>query len=344
MIDEVQASPHSAPYLLQSFKVLALVFASGLGVGLLIWAAWRKFVQKMLLGIGSSGVLSLFVLLIFSSAVYGCMYLIVNRLGMQPGYWIVPIFGATGGLSGALLRSKGRIHLATVDFSKHGIHLGFVNDMAMGVAGSIGFLFLTRSTINADPEKTATYPLLILVCFLAGVFGQLIVEVAGRKLVEEKLDKVQDEIYILAKDSAKVYVLYAREALDRGDYLEALTQSERALKADPELDSAYIEKARAFRKLNKLDEAIRLLEEVATRTRPGSEKDKINESVILFNLVCYRLQAKTISEEEAIRQLKRSFEKSNTAAIGIRKDPDLAVLRENEEFKSLMAWSDTLEK
>jgi len=90
---------------------------------------------------------------------------------------------------------------------------------------------------------------------------------------------------------------------------------------------AYVEKARALKRLNKLQEALDTVEQ-GLRIQP-------NDHRLLYNRACYKAILK-LSTEEILADLKKVCKAVPQYCELARTDPDLERIRGLEEFQKLM--------
>lgn len=283
--------------------------------------------------------LNLAAFLTLIASVGGTMYFLHVVLEMHKAYWVVPIFGALGGLVGCLMRNNDKLPLVSFNSETGVLKLGFVGDMILGLGGASASVFLFQNTLKFTPGDSSTYPLLVSVCFLAGVFGRLFVHEAGRRMIREALDRAtnaEEQVERLAGTSSMTYVLESREQYKEGRFTEAIETADKALSLDPTNVRAMNCKARALKKLGRVEEAWTIMEQASAMPRGTDQSSRENYGVILYNKICYSLLLNRISEQDAIRALRDSFVLFPRGRTIAQTDEDLASLRRNDEFLRLI--------
>ncbi len=276
-------------------------------------------------------------------AVSAAMYFLHSVLLLHKAYWVVPIFGALGGLVGCLMRNGNHLPLGSFDSKRASVHLGFVGDMVLGLGGASAIVFLFENTLKFDPDQKSSYPLLISVCFLAGVFGRLVVQEAGQKMVKEALSRAtraEEGVERLIDPSVMTYILESREQYRAKRYSEALGSANKALQMDPTSVRAMNVKARALKQLGRLDEAYALIKEALSQKFSADQNALENRGVVLYNKVCYGLLLGISTDNEALTDLEESFRMFPRGRIEAASDPDLIRLHQNPEFKRLIETRD----
>lgn len=281
--------------------------------------------------------LTIIGLLILCALAGVAMWFITVKLTVAGVYWLVPIFGGLGGAVGGLLRSGNALELCSLredtEPTPHWkISLGIVGEIAMGLGGATAAVFLFGGTLRFDEHDPKTYVLLVSVSFLAGAFGKDVVLAAGERLLREtKAARVEAQS---AQDSARKatamgYTLQATSMLRDGKPAEALELTKLALKLDPDYASAYGEKARALKRLNRLDEALLAVEE--------GLKIQGDKAPLLYNRACYKLLLNRGTRDEILADLKKALSIKPELKKDARTDEDLGPLRDMEEFQKLVA-------
>lgn len=245
-----------------------------------------------------------------------------KKLGVAGGYWLVPVFGALGGIVGGVLRNDNKLMLCAFE-DPNTVKLGILGDVVVGLGGSSSLVFLFGGTLlQFDPNKAESLVLVVSVSFVAGVFGRNIVEAAGERLIrkarEEARSVAKEETKNLGPSAAIAYSYAARDSTNRGSPEKGLELSEEALRYDPNYANAYIEKGRALKRLNRLDQALAAVE-AALRINQ-------NEPKALYNRACYRaLLHRPIAEITA--DLARAFELQPGLRQTAVTDPDFVDVR-----------------
>lgn len=275
--------------------------------------------------------------LVLLFAVGTSMYFIHAVIGLHLAYWIVPVFGALGGLVGSLIRSGNYLTLVTFDQVACRVRLGFIGDIILGLGGAAVVAFLFENTLNFDPQKQASYPLMISVCFIAGVFGQLLIEMAGEKvLAKEALalaKSAQKDTHELKTSASSAFVIASLYKYDKGLYDEALKAAEEALESDPTNVRATVAKARALKKLGKINDALVVTNEALQSSRVVLAKE--DRGTLLYNKACYTLLLNPQAVDETLGILKQAFELRPNIGELVRRDPDMEAIWSNETFLQL---------
>lgn len=264
---------------------------------------------------------------ILCAIVGGSMYFATHRLGVLGFYWLVPICGSFGGIAGGVLRTDGKLVLCASNASEASLRLGIVGDVIVGLAGATAVVFLFGGTLKYSSDDKNSLVILVSVSLIAGIYGRNVVEAAGDKL----LNKAKKEAEKTARDivgpsAATIYALAAGNALETNQPLEeAMKFAEKAIEIDPSNLSGYIEKGRVLKRLNRVEEALDLMEQTA-RIRKDPR--------VMYNLGCYRALLKkplpsirsALSEAFALHPKLRDLAK---------KDADLDSVRNMPEMKEL---------
>jgi hypothetical protein len=282
--------------------------------------------------------LTLGAAMILVVAVGVSMYFIHRVLGLDIAYWIVPVFGALGGLVGSLIRNVNHLNLVSFDSSNNRVRLGFIGDVILGLGGSAVVSFLFENTLRFEPEKKESYPLMISVCFLAGVFGQLLIMKAGKEwLAQEALDVANDakrQANQLKSSAASAFVIASLYKFDKGLYEEALKAADEALGLEPDNIGGAVAKARALKRLARLTEALVVIDGALRLPKEIVENE--NEGVLLYNKACYRLLLEPGATDEVLELLKRAFVLNPGLKASAATDTDLAPLRNDRRFLDLL--------
>lgn len=280
---------------------------------------------------------TLLLLAILVATVWSTMSFITGTLGMHKAYWLFALFGALGGaIAGA--RRENKLELSTIE-SGSKVDLGFVGDIALGIAAASAVVFLFGATLRFDPDDPDSYVLLISISLIAGIYGRNVIEVAGekfrRQVREEAKAVAREEAELLVGQPAAVaYTAAALETIKQGidnntpqSFEKGLTLAELALKHDPKWVNAYIEKGRALKRLGRIEEALRSVQE-ALAIQPSDPK-------ALYNRACYNcLLGKP--KEQILPDLKKAFDAFPKLRKHARTDPDLDNIHNLPEFNELV--------
>ena len=132
-----------------------------------------------------ASILTVLGVLLVAASVWAAMAFVTIRLGLPGGYWLVPIFGALGGVVGGILRSDNKVDLCSFE-SASKIKLGTLGDLVMGLGGASALVFLFGGTLlKFSPNDAQSLVLLVSVSFVGGAYGRNVVEIAGEKLIRK---------------------------------------------------------------------------------------------------------------------------------------------------------------
>lgn len=174
----------------------------------------------------SSG-LTLLGLVLVAASVWGAMRFLVWHLCVPAAYWLVPIFGALGGVVGGILRSDNKLELCSFEQASR-IKLGVVGDVVVGLGGAsaLTFLFGGTNLLNFDVKNLQSLVLLVSASCVGGAYGRKIMEIAGEKLLrqareesrqvakEESRQVVKEESRQVAEESRQVAKEEARQVAE----------------------------------------------------------------------------------------------------------------------------------
>jgi len=271
------------------------------------------------------------------------MYFVHRTIGLHASYWMVPVFGALGGLTGSLIRDSNSLSLVYLDPAKREVHLGFVGDMILGLGGATAIVFLFDNTLKFDPNKPESYPLMASLCFIAGAFGQRVIESAGEKLAKDAMKVAKDaqgQAEDLRANQASAFVIASLYKYDHGLFDEALKAAEQALELAPSDVPAIIAKARALKRLGRVKEALDITE--AALKRPVSQVGGPDYGALLYNSLCYKLLLQQVSADEAIKLLRDAITLRPELRANAPTDQDLKALWDNSAFLQLTGAKSTL--
>lgn len=274
--------------------------------------------------------LTLFALLGLGATVYFIMHFATDRVGLPMAYWFVPLFGATGGAVGGVLRNDNKLALCKID-DPDKIFLGVIGDIAVGLGGSCAVVFLFGNTIKVDPKDGLSSVLLVSISFIAGAFGKDIVELAGKKLLAQARREARSTAEEEVAPSATIAYAYAATQINnRGDKKElpqALKMAEQALKYDQTNIHAYVEKGRTFKLLGNIKAALDTVE-AALRIEP-------NDARLRYNRACYMALLK-MNTDEILADLKQACVATPLLCEAARLDTDLDGIRNLPQVREFM--------
>lgn len=283
-----------------------------------------------------TAILTLFGVCLIAGSVWAAMAFVTIRLGVPSGYWLVPIFGALGGIVGGILRCDNRIELCSFEDSSK-LNLGILGDIVVGLGGASALTFLFGGTLlKFDPKDAPSLVLLVSASFVGGAYGRKIVEVAGEKL----LRRAREEARQVAKEESKTlvgppaaiaYTHAATEMINSGDPQKALEILHIALQNDPRRAAAYVEQARALRRLERLEEALASLEKALAIDPEKAEA--------WYNRACYN--ALLGRKETVASDLNKAFALRPKLREVAALDPDLNNVRNELEIKEILENPET---
>jgi tetratricopeptide (TPR) repeat protein len=300
--------------------------------------------------------LTIIGLLILSALTGVAMWFITVRLKVGGVYWLVPIFGGVGGAVGGLLRSGNVLELCSLQEDTYvssqrenderikstgpathwKVVLGMIGEIAMGLGGATAAVFLFGGTLKFEESEPKTYILLVSVSFLAGAFGKDVVLAAGERLLREakteskKASVKAESAQNSANEATSIgYTLQAIALLRDGKPADALEMTSLALEMDPKNASAYGEKGRALKRLNRVGQALAEVEE--------GLKLKPDKAPLLYNRACYKLLLGQGPREDILADLKKALAINPELRKDARGDEDLKPLRDLDEFQKLVA-------
>jgi len=279
-----------------------------------------------------ASILTVLGVLLVAASVWAAMAFVTIRLGLPGGYWLVPIFGALGGVVGGILRSDNKVDLCSFE-SASKIKLGTLGDLVMGLGGASALVFLFGGTLlKFSPNDAQSLVLLVSVSFVGGAYGRNVVEIAGEKLIrkarEEARQVAKEEARILVgRPAAIAYTHAAKEMINSGDPQKALEILGTALQNDPHLVGALVEQGRALRRLGRLEEALASLNK-ALEIDP-------DKAEALYNRACYNALLGR-KGPAIVSDLKKAFALRPQLREWALQDPDLDSVRNEFEIKEIL--------
>ena len=285
---------------------------------------------------------------VVACAVRWAMAFLVYRLSLPPTLWLIPIFGGVGGAVGSLMDHENQFYLVTFEFPSAdsgtqtdsgklanllpSVHMGIVADVIMGLAGATSAAFLFNKTLDLkfDHQDVSSAIIVIGLSLVAGVFGRKIIRKAGDKLSEEDVRNLSKAEALNVTGTARAQSLTqdAEDNIKKGVGIErALEMSEAAIKADPKYIKAYVTKARALKRLNKLNEAVEVLNK-ALVVQPGYP-------YALYNRACYGALLR-LPPETILADLEQAINALPKFAVLANSDEDLVSLRGDPRFAELV--------
>jgi tetratricopeptide (TPR) repeat protein len=278
-----------------------------------------------------ASVLTLFGVVLVAVSVWAAMAFLTHRLGVPGGYWLVPIFGALGGIVGGILRAENKLELCSFDDASK-VSMGIVGDMVIGLGGASALAFLFGGTLlKFDPKESQSLVLLVSASLVGGAYGRKIVEIAGEKL----LRKAKEEARQVAKEESRTlvgppaaiaYTRAATEMINSGEPQKALEILSTALQNDPRAAAAFVEQGRALKRLGRLEEALASLDKAL-----GVDPDKAEA---LYNRACYN---SLLGRKEAVApDLKKAISLRPKLREAANTDHDFDAVRNELEIKEIL--------
>lgn len=229
------------------------------------------------------------------------------------------------------LTSK-RTYNLRLPFSGRSVEMGYLGDIAVGVAASLGALFLAKSLFAVPLDgisKTEDFIRLMAISLIAGFAGiKLLTRVTGQ--IVERISTLNQRLdQVVSASQAAELVRQADLKLEKNRLEQAKALYEKALKLDPKYSPALTGLARVARKGNKLDEAIALLDR-AIEANPNAEK-------AYYNRACYKALSDKHGKDEALADLQKAISLLPYYKQFARDDDDFASLGNEAEFQALTA-------
>ena len=160
----------------------------------------------------------------------------------------------------------------------------------------------------------------LVVAFISTALGVFVVAYRSKKAPQtpEKLMPLLDS-----------YGYQAREKINQGEFQSGLELAERALAASPRDVNAYIEKARALKRLGDLGKALETVEK-------GLEVEHDNPR-LLYNRACYLslLRQDESRDQEILNDLQRAFQLMPKLKNFAMEDSDFNHVRHLKGFRTL---------
>lgn len=156
-------------------------------------------------------------------------------------YGLIALFGAFGGfLYGTRLSALTFPHRKP---DSHALHLGFINDLLVGIGGAIVIFLIVPGTFEFDPTKPVEFLRGIATAFLGGYGGYALIDkVLNQKLkeIEEKMEeeKVQSRTEAQLKEWIDSYLREESEKLPKNTDEIAKQIREASLKTQTEILTA----------------------------------------------------------------------------------------------------------
>ncbi len=297
----------------------------------------------------SAVIFTILTLGIVCGVVSWTMAFLVYRLQLPGSFWLIPIFGGVGGVVGSLMDNENQLYLVTFEFSSGSsrpspasngntksfpsFHMGIVADVIMGLAGAVSAAFVFGKTLELHfkPTPDAQEAITIIgLSLVAGVFGRKIIRKAGEKLTEDDVKNISAEQAraVTGKARAQSLTQDAEDNIEKGVGIDrALEMSQAAIEADSTYIKAYITQGRALKRLNKLSEAIEVMNK-ALSVEPGYP-------YALYNRACYgALLARPA--DSVLADLEQAINALPKFAVVADSDNDFASLRGNPRFAELV--------
>lgn len=269
-----------------------------------------------------------FLTLFGTAMVAGCVWATMHYTHLNGAleYWLVPVFGALGGLVGGIIRAENKLELCAFE-SPSKVNLGILGDIVVGLGGASALTFVFGGTaINFNSTDGKPPILLVSVSFIGGVVGRKVIERAGAKLLsEEETRKIaKDEV---SRPAAVAYTNTASNLNNKKLYEQALSAAKMALASDATYTGAWVELGRALKNLGRVKEAMHSVEQ-ALKIDPKKVE-------ALYNRACYNAllggDINSIADD-----LKKSFDLSPNLRDIAKNDPDLDGVRNDMKISELI--------
>lgn len=179
-------------WILSISALLVLVFMVFRG------AAGRERARKLATALTSPPVLTLIGLAIIIVVFWKLLAFITEELSVPRYFYLVLIFGAFGGLIGAI-RSGNEFVWSTFEKSSP-FRLGLLGDILIGMGGATAVALMFDNPLHIKDGDSSETLLLISISFIAGVVGRNLVQAASEKL----LRRIADEAAQKAVEKTKV--------------------------------------------------------------------------------------------------------------------------------------------
>ncbi len=268
---------------------------------------------------------------------------------------IIILSGGFGGVLGGLSRldtNYANIVIKNISFRVIVAFLGYiVIKILFGIGGGIVLIFalIWIGKFKTD-DMIQNILFLSSLCIIAGFSGERVITILARRLerelektkedIRETKQKFEEEITYERAITMAVNALATGNINERKMVIEEILPLKRKLLIDRKL---HIFLGRLYRKINKYDEAIKVLSDFI------SEKEKVGEGTdrdvadILFNKACYYvLKAENLPEIEkeeiknlAYNDLEKSFAYHPPNRGEAKSDPDFQGIWDENRFREL---------
>ena len=237
------------------------------------------------------------------------------------------------GLFGGLIRSLHipRSYEISLPFVTRKCRIGFLGDILVGVAASVGVYFVLAEIAGTSDGKTLELLRIVSLGLVAGYAGRPLLDKLSDQLTLRfnELDKAVDAI---GKDTAiQNYLRISDINYYRQQYELAIHYCDKVLQLAHDNSEALLNKARA---LDKLGQTF-----IATDICRQALKEHPDDARAHYNVACY-LQRQGKPADEIYRHLASAIEALPDFRENARTDEDFALLRGDQRFMELVRDSE----
>lgn len=241
----------------------------------------------------------------------------------------IVLSGAFGGLVfGIFTKNQYKIR---VPFKGNLLEIGFIGDLMVGSAASITIFFVAGPLFNFNINNITTndcFVKVIALGVLSGFTGIRLMTGMSSKLLE-KISSLDQRVEQVEKHDKIAELLREADLLVNNNPSQALGIYEKAIAIDSSHESALIGKAKSFARLDRLDEAIKILTDIL-HSNPKCER-------AYYNRACYKNLSKSYSKEEALVDLQEAISLFDFYKQYAQEDKDFKSLLSDEDFKKLIS-------
>lgn len=256
-------------------------------------------------------------------------------------YWpylsLICTSGALGGLlRGLVSENDSAIHLP---ISGKRVPLGFVGDCLLGIGGALAIFLVGATLLNSSSSDIDEKELVQIVSLslIAGFSGRTLVNALAARLMRQ-VQKIDEEVTLMEKalrsmkkhEDSTEYGQLGDFYKAKDDYELAQSFYDRALEIDQDNVGVMINKAFVLKRRGKIETALDLLNHTISIS-PDNER-------ALYNRACYKCLLK-YSVGDVLVDLKAAITQNAFYRDMSAKDPDLAPVRETDEYRQTIQRS-----